>query len=63
MERPEGRRVVREVALDHAAQALGSLAAATYAEIVAYVLDVNGVPPSQVDLPADATQLSRWRLP
>lgn len=30
---------------------------------VAYVLDVNGVAPGQVDLPSDTALLSPWRLP
>jgi mono/diheme cytochrome c family protein len=41
----------------------GSLPAASYAAIVAYVLEVNGGQPGAIDLPADAPRLERWRIP
>ena len=43
--------------------AKGSLPAATYAAIVAYVLEVNGSAPGDTDLPADASRLATWRVP
>ena len=43
--------------------AMGSLPAATYAAIVAYVLEVNGSAPGATALPADASRLSPWRIP
>jgi cytochrome c5 len=43
--------------------AKGSLPAATYAAIVAYVLEVNGGVPGETDLPADASRLVAWRVP
>lgn len=43
--------------------AMGSLPAATYAAIVAYMLEVNGTAPGEADLPADASRLAAWRVP
>jgi mono/diheme cytochrome c family protein len=43
--------------------AKGSLPAATYAAIIAYVLEVNGSAPGDRDLPSDATRLDAWRIP
>lgn len=40
-----------------------SLPAATYADILAYVLEVNGVPPGHADLPADQARLATQRIP
>jgi PQQ-dependent dehydrogenase (s-GDH family) len=44
-------------------KATGSLPAATYAAIVAYVLEVNGSAPGTAALPDDASRLSAWRVP
>jgi PQQ-dependent dehydrogenase (s-GDH family) len=44
-------------------KATGSLPATTYAAIVAYMLEVNGSVPGEIDLPADATRLAAWRVP
>lgn len=41
----------------------GTLPAATYAAIVAYVLEVNGSAPSEAELPADPARLRRWFVP
>lgn len=43
--------------------AMGSLPAATYAAIVAYVLEVNGSVGGRVDLPAEVARLAAWRVP
>jgi PQQ-dependent dehydrogenase (s-GDH family) len=43
--------------------AAGSLPAETYAAILAYVLEVNGVAPGASALPADAGPLRAWRVP
>jgi PQQ-dependent dehydrogenase (s-GDH family) len=43
--------------------AKGSLPAATYAAILAYVLEVNGSAPGTIDLPADVSRLTAWRVP
>ncbi len=44
-------------------KATGSLPADTHAAILAYVLEVNGSVPGDVDLPADAARLRAWRVP
>ena len=44
-------------------KATGSLPAETHAAIIAYVLEVNGSVPGDVDLPADAARLAAWRVP
>ena len=43
--------------------AAGSLPDATYADILAYVLEVNGGARAGTDLPADAARLAVWRVP
>jgi PQQ-dependent dehydrogenase (s-GDH family) len=43
--------------------AMNSLPAATYAAIVAYVLEVNGSVAGNVDLPAAPSRLAVWRVP
>jgi PQQ-dependent dehydrogenase (s-GDH family) len=44
-------------------KATGLLSAETHAAIIAYVLEVNGSVPGDVDLPADAARLAAWRVP
>jgi PQQ-dependent dehydrogenase (s-GDH family) len=44
-------------------KAADSLPPATYAAIVAYMLEVNGNAAGKTDLPADATRLRAWRIP
>ena len=41
----------------------GTLPAATYAAIVAYVLEVNGGVAGAVALPADPAQMQQWTVP
>ncbi len=41
----------------------GSLPAPTYAAIVAYMLEVNGVAPGSTELPADAAAMRQWAVP
>lgn len=43
--------------------AKGSLPAAAYAAITAYVLEVNGAAPGDIELPADPARLTEWRVP
>jgi len=41
----------------------GSLSAGTYADIIAYVLQVNGLPTGATDLPADVGKLNAMTIP
>ena len=43
--------------------AKASLPDASYAAIVAYVLEVNGSAPGETELPADPARLMEWRVP
>ena len=41
----------------------GTLPAATYAALVAYVLEVNGGVAGDAELPADPSMMQRWIVP
>ena len=43
--------------------AKSSLPATTYAAIVAYILEVNGGTPGNIELPAGVSHLTGWRIP
>jgi S-disulfanyl-L-cysteine oxidoreductase SoxD len=40
----------------------GSLAPEEYADVLAYLLQLNGMPAGERDLPADSTALKRIRI-